>query len=69
MSGLVSGGVDVFGGLGGLTCRGCYLTQSSSFLFSSRVFARGGVLELVDAVRAQHVTPDISIYYTAVAEP
>jgi len=27
------------------------------------------VLEFVDAVRARHVTPDISVYCTAVAEP
>ena len=27
------------------------------------------VLELVDAVRARHVTPEISIYYTVMAEP
>ena len=27
------------------------------------------VLELVDAVQAQHVTLDISVYYTIVAEP
>jgi len=27
------------------------------------------MLELVDAVQARHVTPDISIYYTIVAEP
>jgi hypothetical protein len=27
------------------------------------------LLELVDAVRARHVTPDISVYYTVVAEP
>jgi hypothetical protein len=69
MSGLVSEGVGVFGGLGGLTFRGCYFTQSSFFLFLSSVFARGGVLELVDAVRARHVTPVISIYCIVVAEP
>ena len=44
-------------------------TQSSSFLFSSCVFTRGGVLELVDAVQARHVTLVISTYYTVVAEP
>ena len=27
------------------------------------------VLELVDAVRARHVTPEIPVYYTVVAEP
>jgi hypothetical protein len=57
------------GGLGGQTFRGCYFTQSSFFLFVSSVFARGGVLELVDAVRARHVTPDISIYCIVAAEP
>jgi hypothetical protein len=49
--------------------QGCYFTQSSFFLFHSSVFARGGVLELVDAVRARHVTPDISIYCIVAAEP
>ncbi|KAJ8579862.1 hypothetical protein M405DRAFT_847980 [Rhizopogon salebrosus TDB-379] len=38
-------------------------------LFHSNVFARGGVLELVDAVRARHVTPVISIYCIIAAEP
>jgi len=28
-----------------------------------------GLLELVDAVRARHVTPEIPVYYTVVAEP
>jgi len=37
----------------------------------SRLDDKGGdgVLELVDAVRARHVTPVISIYYNVVAEP
>jgi hypothetical protein len=30
---------------------------------------RAPVLELVDAVRARHVTPDISIYCIVAAEP
>ena len=34
-----------------------------------RLQAHLAVLELVDAVRARHVTPDVSIYCTVVAEP
>jgi len=37
--------------------------------FGSFGIALASLLELVDAVRARHVTPEIPVYYTVVAEP